>query len=71
MKALKLTIILHEAYTSGEECTDPSIPYDFIRSHKICMTVEDDPFAINQGWELLAEGAREQLKDMNPGGFGD
>ena len=70
MKALKLTVILHEAYTSGEECTSPDIPYDFIRSNKLCMTVEDDPYAINQGWDLLAEATREYLKDMDAGGFG-
>ncbi len=69
MKSLKMTIILADAYTSGEECTSPDIPYEFIRRYVICISVEDDPFAINQGWDELAKAAREHLKGMDPGGF--
>ncbi len=69
MKALKMTIVLADAYTSGEECTNSDIPYEFVRSYRICVSVEDDPFAVNQGWDTLAMAAREHLKGMDPGGF--
>jgi len=66
---LRMTIVLREAYTSGEPCTDASVDYEPVVIQSFCMTVEDDPYAINQGWDALAASAREFLRELDPGGF--
>jgi len=69
VKALRMTVVLREAYTSGEPCTDASIPYELALAQSFCISVEDDPYAINQGWDSLAESARAFLRELDPGGF--